>query len=272
MREFFKPILIMGFLALFTSCTSDDNEVDKKAPETTELIVPSSMSITYPTEQNSSAYYQFEYIENSHYLSKMTIKYSDNSIERGTLIYENNLLTKILSSIDGESNSMDFNYNTDHKVTSIIDSGEDGTSLYLEYNENGLISFINLEEENSPIYFSFIYNNSKSIVKSEMLYFGEPIGYSSSFEYDDKSPPFKNTNIKFDLGQYDLLSITMFNQNNYHNISKITTSLSEDEKMIYTFEYTYNDDGYPSKVIKTEVGTGVESIITYEYKTITITE
>ena len=72
MKKFFKPVLIMGFLMLVASCTSDDNKggepdpIDPTPePVITELIVPKSMNIEDMYDTDFSAYYTFEYNENS---------------------------------------------------------------------------------------------------------------------------------------------------------------------------------------------------------------
>lgn len=270
MIKFIKPILIMGFLTLFTSCTSDDNKDSKKDPKNTELIVPTSMSILYPKNGDVANHYTFEYIdENSTIISKVNITFFNSKTESITHIYDEGKLVEFQSLYEGKSSTTNINYDNDNRITSI----KGNSSYFLKYNKIGLITSIIPSQENNDVYYSFSYNGAKSITKSEILDRGKSTGTFTTFEYDNKNTPFKNANVKMDLmNQYDILSTTMFNQENNHNINKITHNYSQGDITSFTYDYTYNTNEYPTKVIKTLVGTGVESIITYEYKTITITE
>ena len=267
MREFFKPILIMGFLALFTSCTSDDNKSGEQDSKTTEIIIPTSMSIIYPEKEATPNQYTFEYKnETSSVLSKINVVYSNQKTELITHIYEGGKLVKFQNLYEGKSSSTNIKYDNDNRITSI----KGNSSYFLKYNKDGLItSVIPYQEENAD-YYSFTYNNSKSINKSEVFSNGRSTEIFTTFEYDDKNTPFKNSNIKMDLmNQYDILFVTMFNQNNNHNIINMTYSNQGKTTGKYTYDYTYNTQNYPIKIIKTEVGGGIKSITTYEYKTIT---
>lgn len=282
MKKFFKPVLIMGFLMLVASCTSDDNKgVNDPDPDptpepvVTELIVPKSMNIEDMYDTDFSTHYTFDYNENTNLLSKMKITYGDKTSEVGTFFYDGTRLLKIESLLDNEPSAMIFNYNENGQISTIISEGgdedEEGT-FQLKYNANGLISHIVLGEEQSPLFFSLTYNASKSVVKSELMYLGSPVGNATTYEYDTKHTPFKNTNINFDLGQYDLLVTTMFSQSNQHNVTKVVNTLPNDELVTLVYDYTYDAKGYPIKVVVTDMEFGIESIITYEYTTITITE
>lgn len=283
MKKFFKPVLIMGFLMLVASCTSDDNKggepdpIDPTPePVITELIVPKSMNIEDMYDTDFSAYYTFEYNENSNLLSKMKITYGDNTSEVGTFFYDGTRLLKVETFLGDELSTMSFNYNTNNQISAIItvDGGvqDDEGTFYLSYNEDGLLSHITPAEENGPITFNFTYNATKSIAKSEAMVFGNSTGSFTTFEYDTKNTPFKSTNVNFDLGQYDLLFTTMFSQSNQHNITKTTSIIPPENLETYTYDYTYDSKGYPTKVVVTDIDSGIESVITYEYTTITITE
>lgn len=283
MKKFFKPVLIMGFLMLVASCTSDDNKggepdpIDPTPePVITELTVPKSMNFEDMYDTDSSAHYTFEYNENSNLLSKMEITYGDDTSEVGAFYYDGTKLLKIESLFNNELNTMSLDYNVDNQLSSIITSeggieDEEG-AFYLKYNADGLISNVVVSKENGPISFSLTYNASKSVLKSELMYLGSSIGNFTTYEYDTKYTPFRNANVNFDLGQYYPLFTTMFSQSNQHNVTKVINTLPNDELVTLVYDYTYDEKGYPIKVVVTDTDFGIESIITYEYTTITITE
>lgn len=270
MKKIKKSILVIGTIFLFTSCNNDDNKSDDQDPKTTELIIPASMSILYPNTGDEANQYTFEYEnETSTVLSKINVTYSDQKTELITHIYEGGKLVKFQNLYEGKYSSTNIKYDNDNRITSI----KGNSSYFLKYNKDGLITSVIPYQEDNTDYYSFTYNNSKSINKSEIFSNGRSTEIFTTFEYDDKNTPFKNSNIKMDLmNQYDILFVTMFNQNNNHNIINITHSKQGKTIGQYTYDYTYNTQNYPIKIVKTEVGVGIKSIITYEYKTITINE
>ena len=234
-----KKIFSMAAIALFmmtASCSSDDSN-ETVNPENGLL---KKMVITY--EDGSIETDEFTYEGN-----KLTqITFGDGTYTK--FLYNNDLLTE--SQMYGTDNLIEFKnvyeYNDDNKLITDteIHSGEGSYNkkTTFTYNSDSTITAMVYmgegEEELHSTCIITLTNNNITQVHTEMAQ--GAVEWTMSFAYDDKNNPLKN------IPAFDIITLTDFYiGGGVNNL----LSQSYESEVVYTCQYQYNSNGYPSSMI-----------------------
>ena len=256
-----KKTLSMAAIALFmmtASCSSDDSN---------ETVNPSTETVL---------------------LKKIVTTYEDGSTETGELSYEGNKLIKM---VYGEEEYETFLYNNDGLLAErhifAINDNHEYKHVYTYDTSNKLISFSeifthSIGSYNTRITFTYISNNTITAMRyislgdaEEELYDTSIITLTnnniasvstetasgssettSSFTYDDKNNPLKN------ISAYEVIMLT-----GYRHGGGINNLISESDSIdgvLYTSEYEYNSNGYPTTMTDSEDGEQTTTQYFYE--------
>jgi len=218
-------IFVIGALAIaiaFTSCQKDNDKV--KLLET----------MTYP----DGSYYKYEY--DSHYrITKWSLYYSSGDFSEFTITYSGNELTKMTF----PSDSRTYEFAKDgNKITNVETIGSTVYTRTFYLNGDGLLEKDTYEEEVYSYVRNYLFDNG-NLVKwtwDKTWIDGEDIGEENSsreFKYDkNKSPMYHGKTPKwFLIWNFSIMG----SQNN------VTEEKSSET--ITTYEYEYDNDGFPTK-------------------------
>jgi hypothetical protein len=241
--------IILGFIAItIFGCSSDNDNSNTPIPETslklinkieTNLITNKTETINFTYEkgilvkseeiESNGSTFKTEFVYENGKLK--TQNYFENLIPDGTntFTYTGNVVSSSLSSEDNMYFLHKYTYNSSNQLINAKqfrdDKLEDNKDF--EYNSQGNMSKI-------------IYTSNNII---------------STIEYDNKKNPYLL-----------LFSEAILNSNDEAGFSKNNiTKEAGSSGGITTYEYTYNDKGYPTQVIEKYNGTSKsKTIFTYE--------
>ncbi|RPD96184.1 hypothetical protein EGM88_10475 [Aureibaculum marinum] len=249
MKKYYILTIIISVLIL-TNCTSSDSDINDKTPKKYYRLVKE-------TEYNSDGTIEdiltYSYNENGYLIKAVeqsgndilvsNLNYIDNKIssivytgnQRIDFIYENNIISSYTSNLDGDNLVYKFTYNDNNQIINKLafNEGKLSNERKFKYYSNG-----NLAQE------IFEYNDGYT--------------FQEDFEYDNKKNPHY---LSYPLG---LITIEPISENNVIKKTRVS-SYPTNNKSIITFEYEYNDKGYPIKMIEYVDG-DVENTTEYEYK------
>lgn len=254
-----KKILSIAAIALFmamTSCSGDDSN-ETVNPENALL---KKTVTTY--EDGSIETGEFTYEGNK--LIKMT--YSEE--EYDTFLYNNDGLLaerRVFRTNNAHEYKHIYEYNDTNKLISyseifVNSIGSYNTRVTFTYNSNNTITamrYLSLGEAEEELFDTSVItltnNNITSVNTQEASGINE---YTTSFTYDDKNNPFKNTYA------YEVIMLTEYRHGG--GINNVLSESDSNDGVLYTSEYEYNSNGYPTTMIDSEGGE--QTITQYFYE------
>lgn len=197
----------------------------------------------------------------------ITYNYDDSSVLKSIITTVNNLVTENVEVkyLDGKIYQMSLDLSATKNSTKY--------SLIVNYNYTGDLVTSSLNNENGVTHTDvYIYNDLKQVIKMQSTRNGKLIGrtnykyfkngnlsresyYSSSDhtkykDYDDKRNPF------------ELIFTPAYLKIYIHSINNVTSRIVDGD--FETYEYEYNSDNYPTKIIMRKGGK-LNCITTIEY-------
>lgn len=258
----FLSLFVVAALTL-TSCGNDDD--DNPQPGTGVEAACKLTNIMYGDSEGDESNNVVEYNAKG-LISKVTYSYSDGEEEiegYTTFTYDSN--DRLVKEEEFENGEL-YEYRVYTYSNGVLSKREefdaenvsDGVETF-KYDASKRIIEITESYDGETYKTTFTYNSQGNISKSEGFYEGE-LEYTDIYSgYDNKNTPFSAVK--------GFIEPWMGSSKN--NPGKITTTFEMDgEEYSYEvdYSYTYNDKGFPTRVIETFNGEEYETNYTYQCK------
>jgi len=254
-----RLVLFVAFLFIVVSCSGDDdNSVD-----TSLALIKKITETSYNNNQEHVVAYEFSYQGN---VLKKVIQ-DDGSLTE--LSYNGNKITTIKGYKNNEQQTLTTFYYTGDILTFLLLDDQHDKVEYL-YND-GILSKINIGylsngEFNIRSTQELTFDTSGNAIKStdHLDLEGEmDLGEETTYTYDNKNNPAR------DINKYyrQISGILHFNGLNVNNIaSESHTSLTSGAVSLFTYEYIYNADGFPTEMKKYDGEHQLQAVTNIEYQ------
>ncbi len=251
MRE---VILLLSALALF-SCSSDDSDNttnnDPNDPNNdnggqSSVIKPKSYSVE--ESDGDSWTLNFEYTDNL--ITKITTDFGSTS----ELEYENGKLISITTNNNGSIEVEELIYDNNRLIERRSDDGQDIYKFY--YDNNGRVDEVNWIAAGNDNISYYTYDSSGNVINEE-----DDFG-TFKFTYDSQKNPFRNVVPQLDAEVWWSWYGSLIN-----NQQEVSERLSgqTDFTLKYTYQYQYNQDGYPVSRRQINPDGALRETVTYTY-------
>lgn len=238
--------IILGFISVaIFSCSSDKEAVNSS--NSNKLI----QAISTNLDTNLVTTINYNYSDSNNMLEKVQVlNLQENLNLIQEYMYDGDVVKGLISTLSsGETSTITYSY-TDNLITSFTDvEGGDTYSDYCEYNDLGqLLTIKEFNSGNELInVHSYQYDNNGNIKKFDLVAGDNIIASRNYNSYDNKK-----SSIYYQLPEA-ITKVMGFSKNNV---------LAEDN---YNYEYTYNNAGYPTQVIKKLDGV-IKTKTVYKYQ------
>jgi len=239
MKQFnlLKSLLLCTFLVLCsTACNDDDGQIPMPNPETECKLISVMDDDTTTYAYNTQGYVSSERTTRQGSSSEIKYVYDDTQVVRADHYYE------------GESVSEYYyhGYNNDSLLTDVQSAypdGSDGGELHIEYDSKGRIIVL---RDFGVVYITYTYDDNDNITKIEMP---GAAGATIYEDYDNNPTPYSAVK-----------GLPVYEGRSKNNPGKEirTTDYNNDgiiqptEREVITYTYTYNSNGYPTKIVETD--------------------
>ena len=253
-----KKLLLFTLLILF-SCSKSDEVPDENNNQTENILLVKE--ITHQDVEQTNSSYKDEYFYDGAKLERYVTKSYNNNQLTGSVTYNitytNNLIVDITSN-DPEYGTYKFSYDTSGRLEQStycdndISCGNPDRALYSYSNSDKTITLDDYSQGNL-VYRNIIQldsnNNVISINETDLL---DNSSFTVNLQYDNFKSPFLNI-----TGAVALISPTSYlTSASLFAMKNNCVSYQDESDINVTFDYDYNDDGYPRQVITNEVGYG----------------
>ncbi|RZJ72407.1 hypothetical protein [Flavobacterium sp.] len=241
MKNSIKSILSLFVAVGFTACSSDDSTI----PNSANLVLVKKVTETIHAGDFSE-----------------------------TSVVEFNYTGNRLTSVQQGATSTTFAYSGDKPISALrtYGSGEQVSSTFT-YNGDNLVSIVNNSDYSETTDFTYVNNmlatmsdrylgsgqwiqgdsrqltfGSGNNLVSEIVDRGTSV-YRNDYTFDNQNMPFRNLAVPFRL-IYRFEGIDLLNNNNPLSITRFSPPTATQPTASSYFEMQYNDQGYPTQIVK----------------------
>ena len=256
MKKIIALLLLPLMVITFVSCKPEEKEKPKKLLKKIDWIL-----------YNDNPTYQFTYyydnqnrlIKTESFYATQTLNYSTNTITM-TGTESKNLNAVLTSTFQLDNNGYLLSWNFNNSI---------GYNSNKTYNyENGFIKELNdvFTEKGSTFYCQYKYSwMNGNIMQCAEYHNDSTLFVTNTYEYDSRKN-LLNIKLFFEAVSVPLLKFIGITSKNYVVKSTYTEYCNNIPcyNEIYTFDYKFDKDGYPTQIIQTCNGKeGIKIILTY---------